>query len=75
MHQYRNKICDIISKKDLVLQNNFDQMLMFNCALFNHFVQEVNEIWYPGRGIIITLVGYEILFTSCKNGGMKSNRI
>ena len=43
------------------------------CIKIRHDVQlEVNEIWYPGRGII-KLVGYQISFTLCTNGRMTSN--
>ena len=41
------------------LKNNFNQML------FCHFVQKVNEIWYPGRAVIIKLLRYQIPLTSC----------
>ena len=34
--------------------NNFDQMLTFDCFLFGHFVQEANEIMYP-CGVILAL--------------------
>ena len=39
-------------------------MLAFNCSPFHHSVQEVNEIWYPGRAII-RLPSYQISLTSC----------
>ena len=32
------------------------------CIKIRHDVQEVNEIWYPGRGII-KHVGYQLSFT------------
>ena len=54
-----NNICDLILKRDLFPQNYYDQTLTFNRSSFRHFVQEVNEIWYPRRGII-KLVGYQI---------------
>ena len=47
-----------------MLQNNFDQPLTFILLLFRHFVQEVNEIWYPGRASI-NLLRYQILLASC----------
>ena len=43
---------------------NFDQTLTFNRSPFHHFVQKVNEIWYPGRAIIKPL-RYQISLTSC----------
>ena len=52
-------ICDIISKRDIFLQNNFDQMLTFDHSSFHHFVQEVNEIWYLRR-LILALPGYQM---------------
>ena len=45
------------SKRDTFLQNYFDQ-------LRHNFVQEVSEIWYPGRAII-NLLSYQILFAFC----------
>ena len=36
--------CDPISKRNIFLQNNFDQTLTSNRSPFCHFVQEVNEI-------------------------------
>ena len=56
--------------KDTFLKNDFDQTLAFNCLPFNHFVQEVNVIWYPGSAIInllrdlISLTSY----TKWRNG-------
>ena len=41
--------------------DNFDQLLN---SPFHHFVQEVNEIWYPGRAVI-KLLRYQISLTSC----------
>ena len=45
-------------------RDTFPQMLTFNRSPFRHFVQEVNEIWYPGRAII-NLLRYQILLTCC----------
>ena len=53
-----------MSKRDLAPQNNFDHMLTFNWSPFHHFIQEADEIWYPGR-VIIKLLGYQISLTSC----------
>ena len=39
-------------------------LLIFNCLLFHHFVQEVNEIWSPWWAII-NLLTYQILLASC----------
>ena len=39
-------------------------MIQFSRLPFHYFVQEVNEIWYPGR-TIINLLRYQILLTSC----------
>ena len=39
-------------------------MPTFNHSSFHHFVQEVNEIWYPGRDII-KLLRYQISLISC----------
>ena len=47
-----------------MLQNNFDQLLVFNHLLFRHFIQEVNEIWYPWRASI-NLLRYQILLALC----------
>ena len=51
-------------------QNNFDQTLTFNHLPFGHFVQQVNEIWYPGRAIIVLLRYWILLtfFAKWKNG-------
>ena len=34
-------------------------------SIFHHFIQKVNEIWYPGRAAIIHLLGYHISLASC----------
>ena len=45
-------------------------MLTFNSSPFDHFVQAVNEIWYPGRAIIMCL-RYSMLLSYCiQNGGV-----
>ena len=41
---------------------NVDQTITFNCSPFSHFVQEVNEIWYPGIAVV-TFLRYQILLT------------
>ena len=54
-------------------QNNYvsatEILCTFNRSSFRHFVLEVNEIVYPGRGII-KLVRYQI---SVQNGEMISD--
>ena len=52
MYMYVNHVYIVIIKpnfqKKETIRYNFDQMLTL---YFCHFVQEVNEIWYPGRAI------------------------
>ena len=55
---------ECVVEKRHFLQNNFYEILSFNLSPFNHFVQEVNEIWYPGRAIV-RLLRYQISLTSC----------
>ena len=46
-------------------QISFNEMLTFNLLPFRHFLQEVNEIWYPGRAITcIKLLRYKISLSS-----------
>ena len=45
----------VILKRDTF---NFDEMLNFSCLPFRHFVQKVNEIWYPGRATKPTILMY-----------------
>ena len=40
------------SNSDRVPQDNLDHTLTFNHSSFCYIVQEVNEIWYPGRATI-----------------------
>ena len=58
--------------RDTFLQSNLDQKLTFNHSSFHHIVQEVNEIWYPGRAII-NLLRYQMSLTSCTEWWMPSN--
>ena len=51
-----------------VPQNNFDT---FNCSPFHHIVQEVDEIWYPGRAII-RLLRSKFHWLPVQNGRMTS---
>ena len=60
----RKSLVMIVGHQTLSQNNDSDQTLTISRLLFHYFVQEANEIWYPGRAVI-KLLRYQISLTSC----------